>query len=112
MVDLISGFIIIWALLSLRTNLTILPEANAIIRTGPYKYVRHPLYFSYIFLAISEFLIYQTPSVLVLTVLQVILILVRAAREEALLLEVPEYRAYYNQTLWFNMLWDRNQQVD
>jgi len=112
MIDFIGGFIILWALLSLRANLTILPEANAIVRTGPFKYVRHPLYFSYIFLAISEFLIYQTPSVLVLTVLQVILILMRAAREEALLLEVPEYRDYYNQTLWFNMLWDRSRQID
>lgn len=108
MIDLIGGFTVFWALLSLRANLTILPEINAIVRTGPYRYVRHPLYFSYIFLAISEFLIYQTPSVLVLTVLQVILILVRASREEALLLEVPEYRDYCNQTFWFNMLWNRN----
>ena len=111
MIHLIGGFIIFWALLALRANLTVLPEINAIVRTGPYKYVRHPLYFCYIFLAISEFLIYQTPSVLALTVLQVILILVRAAREEALLLEVPEYRDYYNQTLWFNMLWNRNNQI-
>ena len=111
MIDVIGGFIIFWALLALRANLTVLPEINAIVRTGPYKYVRHPLYFSYIFLAISEFLIFQTPSVLVLTVLQVILILVRAAREEALLLEVPEYRDYYNQTLWFNVLWNRNNQI-
>lgn len=111
MIDVIGGFIIFWALLALRANLTVLPEINAIVRTGPYKYVRHPLYFSYIFLAISEFLIYQTPFVFVLAVLQVILILVRAAREEALLLEVPEYRDYYNQTLWFNVLWNRNNQI-
>jgi protein-S-isoprenylcysteine O-methyltransferase Ste14 len=111
-INFVGGFIILWALLALRANLTVLPEVNAIVRTGPYKYIRHPLYFSYIFLAISEFLIYQTPAVLLITVLQISLILVRAAREEALLLEVPEYRDYYNQTLWFTMLWDRNHQVN
>lgn len=37
----------VWCLVSLRDRLTQLPEAHGLIQTGPYRYVRHPLYAAY-----------------------------------------------------------------
>jgi protein-S-isoprenylcysteine O-methyltransferase Ste14 len=36
-----------WAILSLRTNYSVLPEARALAKKGPYKIVRHPMYLGY-----------------------------------------------------------------
>lgn len=94
---------IVWALLSLRSNLSVLPEANQIVRHGPYRFIRHPLYFAYIIMAIDEILIYQTWIICILSTLQIWLILIRAAREEKILsVHIPEYRNYSKDTFWFN----------
>lgn len=36
-----------WSILSLRTNFSVLPEARALVRKGPYSIVRHPMYLGY-----------------------------------------------------------------
>ena len=36
-----------WSILSLRTNFSVLPEARALAKRGPYKIVRHPMYLGY-----------------------------------------------------------------
>ena len=36
-----------WSILSLRTNFSVLPEARALARKGPYRIVRHPMYLGY-----------------------------------------------------------------
>jgi protein-S-isoprenylcysteine O-methyltransferase Ste14 len=41
------GFVL-WALLTLRRNLSIFPEARNLVRHGPYALVRHPLYSAHI----------------------------------------------------------------
>lgn len=106
LLNFLVGLFIIWALLSLKSNLTVLPEANSLVKTGPYKYIRHPLYFAYIILAIDESMIYQTSFVSLLGVLQFILILMRAKREEIILFNaIPEYKEYYEKTAWFNVPW-------
>ncbi len=100
---LIAGFII-WALSSLGNNLTVLPEANALVSRGPYRLVRHPLYFAYIIMAIDEAAMYQTLPVAALAVIQIALIIIRAKREEALLLDkMPGYAEYCKKVPWFSM---------
>jgi protein-S-isoprenylcysteine O-methyltransferase Ste14 len=55
LLELLSvGFIlsyiwIVWALLTLRNSFSVFPEARQLISAGPYRYVRHPLYFAYFF---------------------------------------------------------------
>jgi protein-S-isoprenylcysteine O-methyltransferase Ste14 len=39
---------VIWALLTLRRNFSVFPEARNLVRHGPYSLVRHPLYAAYI----------------------------------------------------------------
>lgn len=50
----------IWAVLSLRQSFSVLPEARNLITTGPYRYVRHPIYVAYIFIMLGRCL--QAPS--------------------------------------------------
>jgi protein-S-isoprenylcysteine O-methyltransferase Ste14 len=45
---IISYAFIIWALLTLKRNFSVLPEARRLVTHGPYGHVRHPLYASYI----------------------------------------------------------------
>ena len=43
----------IWGLVSLRTGFSIVPEARRLTQTGPYRLVRHPLYFAEIAAALG-----------------------------------------------------------
>lgn len=36
-----------WSILSLRKNFSVLPEARALAKRGPYRIVRHPMYLGY-----------------------------------------------------------------
>ena len=36
-----------WSILSLRRNFSVLPEARALAKKGPYRIVRHPMYLGY-----------------------------------------------------------------
>lgn len=36
-----------WSILSLRTSFSVLPEARALAKRGPYRIVRHPMYLGY-----------------------------------------------------------------
>ncbi len=44
----IAYLFVLWALLTLRRNLSIFPEARQLVRHGPYALVRHPLYSAHI----------------------------------------------------------------
>jgi protein-S-isoprenylcysteine O-methyltransferase Ste14 len=89
----------IWAILSLNNCLTVLPEAHALVVRGIYKFSRHPLYMCYIVWAISSMLVFPSWPVIVLSITEIILQLLRLKREEALLLEaLPEYKNYREQT--------------
>ncbi|XXT19537.1 methyltransferase [Sorangium sp. So ce429] len=43
-----AALIQLWAVLSLRTSFSLLPAARELVQAGPYRYLRHPMYFSYL----------------------------------------------------------------
>jgi len=43
----------VWGLVTLRHSFSIIPEARRVVRDGPYRYVRHPLYAAEIAVAVS-----------------------------------------------------------
>ncbi|EAP97555.1 hypothetical protein JNB_18833 [Janibacter sp. HTCC2649] len=93
----------VWALLHLRTNISVVPQSRQLASSGPYRFFRHPLYvFEYISaigLAIVNGGGWGWAVVLVLAVLQVL----RARWEEALLHEQVEgYSAYAARTRGFS----------
>lgn len=83
----------------LRHAFSIEPQARAVARTGPYKWVRHPVYGSYILQNVGLLLIYPTlPFAFVLS-MWVALTLTRIRYEEQILASAfPEYAAYQRST--------------
>lgn len=91
--------LVIWSLLCLKDCLTVVPEAHAVVAHGPYKYSRHPLYVCYMLWAVANVLMFPTWPMLIASVSQIGLLLLRLRREEALLLQTfPEYKYYYERT--------------
>ncbi len=89
----------IWSLRHLATAISIVPQARHLVDTGPYRFVRHPLYLGEI-VALSGIALRgghwsYALLVLVVTGLQ----LYRAGREEKLLAaQIPGYDAYMQRT--------------
>jgi protein-S-isoprenylcysteine O-methyltransferase Ste14 len=91
--------VVIWSLFCLGDCLTVVPEAHAVVAHGPYKFSRHPLYVCYMTWAVANVLMFPTAPMLIAATAQIVFLLTRLRREEALLLETfPEYRQYYERT--------------
>src|SRR5262249_16391161 len=93
--------IMLVATLALGRNYSILPQYRWLVRHGPYAYVRHPLYASY--LAFDGALALQHPSVLAVTlwIAEAILFDWRARREEGFLAaNRRDYLRYLKHVRW------------
>lgn len=94
----------VYAIASLGKSLTVLPEYNEIKTDGAYKYSKHPLYLSYIIQYVMQILIFQTYSVIVCSIIQITLMIVRARYEERILSENDEiYKNYLRNARWINL---------
>ena len=92
----------VWALLHLRTNVSVIPQSRSLATAGPYRYFRHPLYVFEFVSAIGLVLIngggWAWSVVLALAALQIL----RAHWEEQLLsAAIPEYAEYRSSTRGF-----------
>ncbi len=98
---LCSGYAISW----LGRSMGIVVSARAVVLAGPYRYVRHPIYFGYLFVLGGLFLTACTFRMGVLTVGAFSLLIWRARLEEMLLsAHSPAYREWMRQTAF---LWPR-----
>ena len=98
---LTAGALVGWAFRSLGRFATVeirLAPDHAIVRAGPYRWIRHPMYSANMLLSAGVTLVYLGLPLLVLFVVIVVLSLVRARVEERLFLRSPqlqrEYTAY------------------
>ena len=86
---------IFWALLTLRRSFSIFPEARALIRSGPYGFVRHPLYATYLAIYPMFLLPRISPLAVVVSVLGIGCEIWRAREEERVLSAAfPDYAEY------------------
>ena len=93
----------IWALSYLRHSFGLRAAVRELVRTGPYRWARHPLYAGEIVHILGIAILSGKPAGLYLFVVAVALQVVRAKIEERKFLStVPEYRAYRDSTgfLW------------
>ena len=70
------------------------PLPDRLITHGPYRFVRHPFYLSYIIGAIAPAVAVPQPLVIAVTVLMIVLVVAAAFREERVWLSSPRAEAY------------------
>lgn len=85
-----------------RGSFTVMPEprrANVLGKSGPYKFVRHPMYSSVLLCAISAALAYSQTFKWLAVLALFIVLWIKLKREEVLLAQLhPEYADYKNHT--------------
>lgn len=87
------------------SNFNIIPEIKdeaVLIKSGAYKYVRHPMYFS-VFLMMFGVIVTNISYInLILYVLLILTLFLKAKKEEKLwLIRLKEYKEYQNKTKMF-----------
>ena len=89
----------VYGLLALRRNLSLMPEARRLVTTGPYRFVRHPLYAAEILAAAAMVLSHPALWAAVSLAPFVVVQLTRARFEERLLRDTfNDYAAYARRT--------------
>jgi len=75
-------------------------EKTTLVKSGPYRYVRHPIYLFQILMLLGAILLLPTPFSFVLLFVHLLCVVVKAVDEEAYLLRVhgSEYQAYLSST--------------
>lgn len=90
----------LYSILSLNRSIGIIPANRGIQTGGMYRFVRHPLYFSYqvanLGYVINHFSVYNIEVLLIGFLCQVM----RVFAEERLLSEDPEYQMYQRKVRW------------
>jgi protein-S-isoprenylcysteine O-methyltransferase Ste14 len=90
----------IWAILSLGRSFGIVPANRGVKTAGLYRFVRHPLYFSYLVNQIGFMINNLTVKNSLLFAAGLLFQVLRIFQEERLLSEDPAYQAYSQKTRW------------
>jgi len=94
---LISVALMIYARVSLGRSIGYVPADRGIVTSGPYRFVRHPIY-SGLFVTLFAFVLrFYSPLNLLLFVVIVSLFMLKSVIEEWFLRDNPEYAAYMKQ---------------
>lgn len=84
----------IWGKMVIGTSFGLLPATRQVVSSGPYRFVRHPIYVGYFVthagFLLSDFTVWNLGILGVLYLCQI----VRVLREEQVLRQEPAYRAY------------------
>lgn len=100
LVMIFGSAILIFGVLSLNYSFAIIPALREIKTKGMYRFVRHPIYLSYL-ISLSSYLSANTSTENFLVVLCTFgLLIARIYFEERHLSLTPEYRAYQKRIRW------------
>ena len=88
-----------WSAWYLGTSFSLLPQARTLVTSGPYRYVRHPIYLGGLLITIGEVWLRFSALTVALNVLFLVAQVVRLRAEEAVLERTfPEYADYRART--------------
>jgi protein-S-isoprenylcysteine O-methyltransferase Ste14 len=86
---------VIWTIWQLRFAFSIVPQARMVQSTGPYRFVRHPIYLGYIIINSAYWMAHMHLALGIVVVAWIGITLLRIYFEEDVLRETfPEYNAY------------------
>jgi protein-S-isoprenylcysteine O-methyltransferase Ste14 len=99
LLTLVGYYVSLWALWHLRASFAIMAEARAPVTSGPYHYVRHPLYLGESLSFLGLCLAMGTATALLFWIASTGMQLARARIEERKLAgQFADYRAYRERT--------------
>ena len=100
-------FISLWGIMHLGRSFGVYVAVRTVVLTGPYRWVRHPMYLGWVVICIGVALANFSAAYFLLTSAHMALLLYRARLEESHLAEHSvEYRDYKNRTGFiFPKLW-------
>ena len=109
---LIAGLLLVWMFRTLGGNLTdtvVTRRRHTLVTTGPYRWVRHPLYSSAALVISGNSLVAANWFFFVAGILAFLLLVIRTRREEANLIARfgDDYRQYMQRTGRFVPRWPR-----
>jgi len=88
-----------WSAWYLGKSFSLLPQARQLVTSGPYRFVRHPIYLGGLLITVGEVWLRFSLLVLVLNVLFVVAQIVRLRYEEEILARTfPDYQEYRART--------------
>lgn len=88
-----------WSAWHLGTSFSLLPQARRLVTTGPYRFVRHPIYLGGLLITLGEVWLRFSPLVIILNIVFVAAQIVRLRYEEEILAQAfPEYAEYRART--------------
>lgn len=88
-----------WSAWYLGTSFSLLPQARRLVTTGPYRFVRHPIYLGGLLITLGEVWLRWSPLVVALNLVFMGAQIVRLRYEDQILERAfPEYRAYRDRT--------------
>lgn len=88
--------VLAWALYTIRRSFAIFPSARLLVTGGPYNIVRHPIYSSYLHLAMCVAVLAPTPRNIIVTAIFGLGLFLRAKCEEDLLVRAGGYGTFRN----------------
>jgi protein-S-isoprenylcysteine O-methyltransferase Ste14 len=98
-VSLAGMALAVYILYGLGRSFSITPQARGLVTTGPYRFVRHPLYVAEYIASVGVLIHFLSPWTVLITLCQGYLQIRRMDYEERLLARVfPEYAAYAKRT--------------
>jgi protein-S-isoprenylcysteine O-methyltransferase Ste14 len=99
LLTVLGHYVSLWALWYLRGSFAVLAEARSPVTSGPYRYVRHPLYLGEMLSMLGLCLAMGTVTSLLFWLAITGMQLIRARIEEAKLAnQFDDYRAYLERT--------------
>jgi protein-S-isoprenylcysteine O-methyltransferase Ste14 len=107
---IIGPFISLWGIVHLGRSFGVLVAVRKVVLTGPYRWVRHPMYLGWVFICLGVAVSNFSAAYFLLTGIHVALLIYRAGLEESQLAQhSPEYREIMKRTGFiFPKLWRRS----
>jgi protein-S-isoprenylcysteine O-methyltransferase Ste14 len=86
--------LMLYTIWHLGRSFSVVPQARSVVKTGPYQWIKHPLYLSEEIAVLGVVLQFLSPLTVAILIAHIAVQVYRILYEEKLLHTLPEYHAY------------------